>query len=111
MNDLRKIEITLESGKTITGYYTEMRRDALDRKPECKFIYDIRHGDTAWVIHCGATLERHVRVNHGGTFFCDEEVPLDQFDNQAAIIKNYNFPYSVYMQKMVERLTKQFCQI
>ena len=111
MDDLRKIEITLESGQEITGYYTEQRREALDRKPKCKFVYDVRHGDEGWVIHCGATLEMHVLVNHGGTFFCNEEIPLDQFERQTAIIKDYNFPYSISMENTVKRLRKQFCQL
>jgi len=41
MSDLRKIEITLKSGKVFTGYYTELRHEALDRMPKCKFVYDV----------------------------------------------------------------------
>jgi len=93
MPQLDPIEIELKSGETIIGLFTQLRRTSmfLQPPPDQVHIYDVRHGDNSWSIHYGATIENNVVVNHAGTLFLKEPLPMLKKPHDYAIIKEYNF--------------------
>lgn len=69
--------VLLKDGRLINGMFTCLRVDE-DDVPEGMFKYDIRESDD---LSLPAAIEKHVFVNHYGTFVTDTEIDFGGCDS------------------------------
>ena len=92
-NDNENFEISIKSeGKEYVGHFANVRVDR-DTLPDGWYAYDLRHGDENDGEIC-EIKNGYINVNHFGTFYTTEKLPLNEGEALKVDGKNVEYTFS-----------------